>query len=354
MAIRKRYVSPRQKMINLLYVVLMAMLALNVEPSGKVDGFPMKGDSISALVRDIIPERILEKKDMRVNKTEAFIIPDAMTVLKGGNFRARVLMAAVDSINKPQVFIEGEPAELENDYWTVPCNRTGSFTVNGELHTRNAGGEDIIKPFSCSYNVIEGTSTVANELTNMLYAGYDNPINISMGGFTSENISASMTGGSLRRLSDGRYIARPETGVKEAVITVTCRQNNRNFPAGKYTFRVRPLPDPAPYLMIGEQRYKGGSISKQALLAAGTVNAAIDDGILDIPFSVKSFEMVFFDNMGNAVPMASEGNRFSERQTETIRSLVANRRFYISRVNAIGPDGILRKLNTTMEVIVKR
>ena len=30
MAIKKRPVSPRQKMINLMYVVLMAMLALNV------------------------------------------------------------------------------------------------------------------------------------------------------------------------------------------------------------------------------------------------------------------------------------------------------------------------------------
>ena len=30
MAIKKRPVSPRQKMINLMYVVLMAMLALNI------------------------------------------------------------------------------------------------------------------------------------------------------------------------------------------------------------------------------------------------------------------------------------------------------------------------------------
>ena len=30
MAIKKRPVSPRQKMINLMYVVLMAMLAMNV------------------------------------------------------------------------------------------------------------------------------------------------------------------------------------------------------------------------------------------------------------------------------------------------------------------------------------
>ena len=30
MAIKKRPLSPRQKMINLMYVILMAMLALNV------------------------------------------------------------------------------------------------------------------------------------------------------------------------------------------------------------------------------------------------------------------------------------------------------------------------------------
>lgn len=30
MAIKKRPISPRQKMINLMYLVLMAMLALNI------------------------------------------------------------------------------------------------------------------------------------------------------------------------------------------------------------------------------------------------------------------------------------------------------------------------------------
>jgi len=57
--------------------------------------------------------------------------------------------------------------------------------------------------------------------------------------------------------------------------------------------------------------------------------------------------------MGNAVPMVSEGSNFSARQKDAFRKLQRNRRFYISRVNAIGPDGISRKLNASMEVIVK-
>jgi hypothetical protein len=57
--------------------------------------------------------------------------------------------------------------------------------------------------------------------------------------------------------------------------------------------------------------------------------------------------------MGNAVPMASEGNSFTERQKEAFQKLARNRRFYISRVTAIGPDGIERKLKTSMELIMK-
>ena len=75
--------------------------------------------------------------------------------------------------------------------------------------------------------------------------------------------------------------------------------------------------------------------------------------MLDIQFKVVSFETVFFDNMGNALPIASEGSAFSERQRETFRSLSRNRRFYISHVKAVGPDGITRVLNGALEIIVR-
>jgi len=65
------------------------------------------------------------------------------------------------------------------------------------------------------------------------------------------------------------------------------------------------------------------------------------------------FETVFFDNMGNAIPLASAGSNFSERQREEFRKLSRNRRFYISHIKAVGPDGITRNLPAAMEVIVK-
>ncbi len=56
-------------------------------------------------------------------------------------------------------------------------------------------------------------------------------------------------------------------------------------------------------------------------MGATGIHAAIDDGLLDIPFKVLSFETVFFDNMGNAVPLASAGANFSQRQREEFRHL---------------------------------
>ena len=122
---------------------------------------------------------------------------------------------------------------------------------------------------------------------------------------------------------------------------------------GKFTFHVRKLPDPIAYIAMGTDRFKGGGLAKASLMGATGINAAIDDGLLDIQFKVVSFETVFFDNMGNAVPMTSDGARFSARQRNEFRKLSRNRRFYISHVTAVGPDGLTRRLPASMEIIVK-
>ena len=49
MAIKKRPVSPRQKMINLMYVVLMAMLALNVSTE-VLNGFSIVEESLKRIL----------------------------------------------------------------------------------------------------------------------------------------------------------------------------------------------------------------------------------------------------------------------------------------------------------------
>lgn len=300
----------------------------------------------------------VDVKDIRVNQLNAFVIPNSQTVVKGGKFSAQIIMAAVDTTRRPSIFIGGKQIEDHNGYYETYCGSTGDFTLNGYIEMVNGSGETVKRDFSQKYTVVAPSATVSADIMNVLYAGFENPISVGVPGIPSNKISCSMTGGTLERKGDGHFIAKPSTPGGEAVITVTAQSEGRTQEMGKFTFRVRKLPDPTPFIAYtdgsgGENMFRGGGLSKQVLMNTNGISAAIDDGLLNIAFKVVSFETVFYDAMGNAVPYKSNGADFSDQQKGQIRGLARNKRFYISNVHAIGPDGIERTLNSAMEVIIK-
>ena len=311
-----------------------------------------EGEVLHTLVQNI------DVKDIRVNALEAFVIPNSQTIVRGDKFSAHIVMAAVDTTQIPDIYIGGQKMNLVNNLYETICGRTGDFSLKGYIETVNGNGDRIKRDFEQKYTVVDPSATVSADLMNMLYAGYNNPISVSVPGVPLNKIQATMTGGTLTSTGPGKYIAKPTAVGKDAVITVTSTNTGKPQQMGQFTFRVRKLPDPSPYIPFKDaqgngDRFKGGNMTKQQLMTADGIGAAIDDGILDIGFKVLSFETVFYDSRGNAVPLAGEGSQFSSRQKETFRKLTRGRRFYISRVVAIGPDGIQRQLNTTLEVIVK-
>ena len=311
-----------------------------------------EGEVLHTLVSNI------DVKDIRVNALNAFVIPNSQTIVRGDKFSARIVMAAVDTTQQPQIFIGGKEMNLPGGLYETVTGRTGDFTLSGYIQVANGNGELLKRSFEQKYTVVDPSATVSADLMNVLYAGYSNPLSVSVPGVPVNKVQATMTGGTLQPVGPGRYIARPTAVGQNVTITVTSTNTGRPQQMGQFTFRVRRLPDPTPYIAMKDEsgspiRYKGGGLSKAQLMGVDGIGAAIDDGILDIAFKVQSFETVFFDNMGNAVPMVSNGASFSARQKDTFRKLQRNKRVYISRVNAIGPDGISRKLNASMEVIVK-
>ena len=311
-----------------------------------------EGEVLHKLVQNI------DVKDIRVNALDAFVIPNSQTIVQGDKFSAHIVMAAVDTTQVPEIFIGGRKVDLPDNVYETVCSRTGEFTLAGYIQTINGNGDAIRRDFEQKYTVVEPSATVSADLTRMLYAGYDNPISVSVPGVPLSKVQATMTNGTLTAKGPGQYIARPAHIGQDATITVSSTNTGRSQQMGTFTFRVRKLPDPTPFIDVKDEagnpsRFKGGNMTKAALLGAEVIGAAIDDGILDIGFRVQSFETVFFDNMGNAKPLASDGARFSAAQKDQFRKLSRGRRFYISRVVAIGPDGIERTLTAAMEIKVQ-
>ncbi len=314
-----------------------------------------EGEVLHTLARNI------DVGDVRVNQIRALVIPTSRNVVRGSEFSAQIILAAVDSTQRPEIYIDEKLLEAENGNYSQLCSRTGDYTLNGYMLVNDGSGASTRYDFSQDYTVVEPTATVSASLMNVLYAGFENPVSISVPGVPANRIAANIAGGKGNIKSDGKggYIVVPTQIGEELKIEVTAtNEEGRRQSMGQYAFRVRQLPDPTPIIEFKDkdgntQRYRGGkTFSKQTLLNTKGIIAAIDDGLLNINFKVLSFDVLFFDNMGNAVPRKSDGASFSAAQKEIFRSLQRGKRFYITNVIAIGPDNVERKLTTPLEVIL--
>ena len=300
----------------------------------------------------------VDVKDIRVNQLNAYVIPSSQTVVQGGRFSAQIIMAAVDTTRRPAIYVGGRRIEGDRGVYETVCGRTGDFTLNGYIEMLNGSGETVRRDFQQKYTVVAPSATVSADIMNVLYAGYDNPMSVSVPGVATSKLRVSMAGGNLIPKGDGKYIARPTKVGGEAVITVAADNEGRVQEMGKFAFRVRKLPDPTAFIAFkdasgADSHFRGGALSKQVLMGTQGIGAAIDDGLLNIAFRVQGFETVFYDAMGNAVPYKSQGADFTDQQRGQMRSLARNKRFYITNIRATGPDGVERTLSGAMEVIVR-
>jgi gliding motility-associated protein GldM len=333
----------------------------------------------------------INELDLRVNDVRAYVIPNSRTINQGEKYSAQVVVAAVDTTQNPEVYVNNTLLESGNGKFETIANTPGEHTFSGYVLLRKRDGSVIRRNFFQTYNVIAmkgekpnekpaekpkeepkkggddeeakkakakapapkiGFATVSATLMNVLYAGFENPISISVGGASS--VTATMTGGTFTDLGNGKYTAVPSTVGQDVTISVTASVGGHTEHIGDFPFRVRKLPDPTPYIQTGaDDHFKGGRITKQALLAQSGIKAAIDDGLLNIPFSVTGFKMVMFDKMGNAVVEASNSASFTEAMKAQMRDMQRGKRFFITEVNAIGPDKIARTLPTAMPIIVR-
>lgn len=293
--------------------------------------------------------------DVRVNELNAYVIPKSNMIIRGGKYSANIVLAAIDTTQRPAIYING--AKLSNPdglYEFVP-GQIGTHDFTGYIEVARGDGSVDKRPFKSSYTVMEPMATISPTMMNVLYAGISNPISISVPGIPMNAISATMTNGTLTRTGD-TWSAHPGKVGTEAVISVTAQLEGRSQNVGSMTFRVRKLPDPTVYLPVkgadgNTVHYKGSPkrITKAMLMSAEGLGAAIDDDILNVSYSVVSFKTVVFDQMGNAIPEVSDGARFSGRQREQFRRLKPGKTFFISDVKAKGPDGITRDISP-MEV----
>lgn len=296
--------------------------------------------------------------DFRVNQIKAYVIPNSENIVRGNSYKANIILSAEDSTQRPTVYVNGRALpEGKNGYYEVFASKAGVFPVEGYIEMKRGDGSVQRHPFSQKYTVVEPMATVSNTLMNVFYAGINNQVSISVPGVPDRLISATSSNGTLDR-SGQMWIAKPTRPGQECLITVTAMMDGRSQVVARTPFRVRPLPEPRPFIEYKDAngltvRYKGQKgLSKSILLQVPGIVAALDDDLLEVNFRVLSFKTYVYDSMGNIMLRNSDGSRFSDEQKTQLRGLVRGKHWYITNVKAIGPDGIEQNITATLDVII--
>ena len=158
-----------------------------------------EGEVLHSLVSNV------DVKDIRVNKLDAFVIPEKTVLYPGEQFTANIVMAAVDTTMQPEIYVGGTKINTNNGRYAFTASGVGEHSFGGYLLTKNAAGETIRREFLQKYSVIPApnTATVAADLMNVLYAGYQNPMTVSVGGVPANAVNVTMSGGTLTAKGDG-------------------------------------------------------------------------------------------------------------------------------------------------------
>ncbi|SBV94820.1 gliding motility protein GldM [uncultured Dysgonomonas sp.] len=328
------------RMPSIAAITFLSELQVNVKQA--------EGEVLNNLIQDI------DIKDMRVNQLSAFVVPQSSMVMRGTTYSAQIIMAAVDTTQRPRIVVNGkELPEDKNGLYEFAATGTGKQTFNGFIEMLDRSGFPLKREFTQEYTVMEPMATVAPLLMDVLYSGIPNQISISVPGVPISEVSATaVDGGTLSALGNGIWVASPSPSKigQKFVITVSARVNGATQTVARKEFRIRPLPPALAYIDYkdanGNQRkFRKGALSRALILNSPGIKASIDDGILDIQFTVLSFRTYSFDAMGNTTPELSNGANFSQRQIEQIRKMNRGTRFFIGDIKVKGPDGVEQETN---------
>ena len=297
------------------------------------------------LVESQVLQHLMDRTDagdLRVNKVNAYVIPESKYVIRGGKYRAQIIMAAVDTTKKPEYYVDGLRLN-EHGIYEVTANSVGQKKYTGWISYMNpATGEMDQLTFKSEYSVGEPAVTISNTDLNIMYRGYENKFSISVPGIGNDKVNVTVNGASCKQES-GLWIIRPNDNTKSVTITVMAELDGKMQPMGSKEYRVKALPNPQAFFSARDKEYASGSTIAPSTLthSSGVVTASYGpDGLLDLPFKVTSFRAII---NGSTTP--SDGNKFTKEQLNQIGKLKKGGMVVLQDIRAIGPGGQEKRLS---------
>ena len=280
--------------------------------------------------------------DFKIDKVGATVVPKSQYVFMGENYEAEVFVTAMDSKQSFTANIGGlRTSENGVVKVSLPANSPGPKSVTGTVNYKKPDGTLESYPVKFDYIVAPPSLSVSATKMNVFYIGVDNPVSISAGGVSPDQISASITNGSISR-NGSEWVVRPASPGK-ATVSVSAKLGDRMKSMGGVDYRVKNVPSPEAYIA----NTSGGVVNRDFLLASGAIIPRMPaDFEFNLNFVIVSFKFSGTSKGGDINDFAGNGNVLTPQMRDFIKRARPREKIMIEDIMAKGPDGKTRKLNS--------
>ena len=294
----------------------------------------------------------IDAGSLKFTSAEAIQIPNSNFVLKGDSFRAQIFIAAKDTTQAPIIYVGeydslggGKYEMIGDDYETVKVvNGKGMFARRASSEgNQKWGGLIAMKtdngtkmyPFRGQYLVAAKTAVVSPTNMNILYLEVDNPLKISVPGYTAGVISAVINNGkvSVVKKSLGEYSARPSKKGK-AMVSLFAEVNGKRTKMGEMEFRVKEVPPPKPKVQFTLEVNGSTVIDKMKMVNAGGLGAELKDfDFKGVRYVVTSYRLSGVYK-GEQMKEDAKGPKFTPKMISIIKNTKSGNAITISNIKA--------------------
>ncbi|CAN5901880.1 gliding motility protein GldM [soil metagenome] len=374
--LRQKLDAYKQVMLSLLPPAEQAAMHLSIESKDPTDGgefrtwemktfyhTPLAADitilskiqaDVKAAEADIV-EALLRQTDSDIipfDTVAARVIASTNYVLMGDTFKADIFLAAFNKTLKPQILLgkfNPETGKMDGAYdsvnvsngmgkYFVNATREGIFEYEGVINMTTPKGKVMQYPFKSEYIVARPALTVSATKMNVMYAGLENEISVSIPGVPNEKAHVSCDNGILTPLGNGKYrVTKPVAGKPCNIRVVADMTDGTQKNMGEIPFRVKRLPTPFASL----SGITGSKVTAPKLGSLAGIGCSYGP---DFEFNanphVTSFTYEVTVNGFFSGPVPVKGNLFDEDAKKKFRSLKKGSHVLIENIVAIGPDNV--------------
>ena len=293
----------------------------------------------------------IDAGSLKFTSAEAIQIPTSTFVLRGDSFRSQIFISAKDTTQDPTIYVGDYDSigpgqyEMVGNFDTVKVvNGKGMFSRRtSSAGLQNWGGLVAMKtesgvktyPFKGNYLVANKTAVVSPVNMNILYLEVDNPLKISVPGFSAGEITASITNGNLvsTKKNIGEYTARPNKKGK-AIVTLYAKVDGKKSKMGSVEFRVKEVPPPKAKIQLASESNGTMMIEKMEMVNSGGVLAELKDfDFKGVRYVVISYRLTGMYK-GEQMKENTKGPAFSDKMVNIIKNTKSGNTITISNIKA--------------------